>query len=70
MKALTICPRQKLMNVLAMISMETFYHTSQKPGTRIVNFDFRNGFLERAMPVIFFFTYVMFTKERLIKFYI
>ena len=43
MKALTICPRQKLMHVLGVISMETLYQTIQKPGTRMVHFNFRRN---------------------------
>ena len=44
MKALTFCSRHKLMHVLAVISMETLYHTTQKPGTRMVNFNFRRNY--------------------------
>ena len=36
MNVLTFCPRQKLMHVLAVISLETLYHTSRKTGTILI----------------------------------
>ena len=66
MTALTICPWQKLMQVLAVISIQTFHHTSQEQGTRMVNFNFRRNHSLLEMGFRKGHTFLLFICKRMI----